>query len=196
MKTIRKSKYTYSDHRRHIIDLIIENKFTSICEVGVDQGQLAKIVLQYALNKGLDLTDYSMVDPWRKYGGKGSGSLKLCKQVTWDTKYKRIHDIYVKNNPSQINFQVHRLTSSEAAPLFKDDSLDLVFIDADHTFEAVCQDIDLWYPKVRDGGILSGDDYGFYRGVKKAVDFKFKEVKGVKLEVKTFHNKRIWSVKK
>ncbi len=37
--------------------------------------------------------------------------------------------------------------------------LDLVFIDGDHSYECVRQDIDSWMPKVRPGGILAGHDY-------------------------------------
>jgi hypothetical protein len=51
-----------------------------------------------------------------------------------------------------------------------------VYIDAQHHYDAVKQDIHLWYPKVKGGGVISGHDYldgklasGLY-GVKKAVD--------------------------
>lgn len=46
-----------------------------------------------------------------------------------------------------------------AVNLFNDDSLDFVYIDANHTYESVVDDINLWYPKVKSGGILAGHDY-------------------------------------
>lgn len=46
----------------------------------------------------------------------------------------------------------------EAAALVQDNSLDFVFIDADHSYEGVKADIELWRPKVRPGGYLSGHD--------------------------------------
>jgi predicted O-methyltransferase YrrM len=46
---------------------------------------------------------------------------------------------------------------------------DLVYIDADHFYEAVQADIRLWTPKVRPGGILAGHDFGVFPGVGKAV---------------------------
>lgn len=60
----------------------------------------------------------------------------------------------------------------EAASSVPDGSLDFVFIDAEHTYEAVLADIAAWRPKLRPGGILSGHDYGHPRfpGVKRAVD--------------------------
>ena len=37
---------------------------------------------------------------------------------------------------------------------------DWLYIDALHTFEAVLSDLRAWWPRLRDGGLLSGDDYG------------------------------------
>ncbi|NTW91009.1 MAG: class I SAM-dependent methyltransferase, partial [Erysipelotrichaceae bacterium] len=60
--------------------------------------------------------------------------------------------------------------SVKSAELFKDESLDFVFIDAGHRYEEVKADIEAWYPKVRKGGIVSGHDYINYQdfGVIKA----------------------------
>lgn len=52
-----------------------------------------------------------------------------------------------------------RMLSEEAAPLFKDGSLDFVYIDANHKREMAAQDIALWWPKVRHGGVLCGHDF-------------------------------------
>lgn len=48
--------------------------------------------------------------------------------------------------------------------------LDFVFIDGDHSYKAVRQDIEQWFPKLCDGGILSGHDYDVWPGVNQAVD--------------------------
>jgi predicted O-methyltransferase YrrM len=62
--------------------------------------------------------------------------------------------------------------SAAAAASFDDESVDLVFIDADHSEEGVRRDIAAWLPKLRLGGILSGHDYGstHHAGVTRAVD--------------------------
>ena len=39
--------------------------------------------------------------------------------------------------------------------------LDVVFLDGDHSYEAVCDDIKLWVPHIKSGGILCGHDYRF-----------------------------------
>jgi hypothetical protein len=53
-------------------------------------------------------------------------------------------------------------------------TLDFVFVDADHSYEGCKQDIEAWYPKLKDGGLLCGHDYERLKypreGVKRAVD--------------------------
>ena len=63
-----------------------------------------------------------------------------------------------------------RMDSVGASRLYTDESLDFVFIDADHAYHAVQADIRAWHPKVKGGGILAGDDYGTKAGVKQAVN--------------------------
>jgi hypothetical protein len=59
--------------------------------------------------------------------------------------------------------------SSESANEFADGSLDFVYIDAEHTFEAVEKDVSSWLPKMKSGGIISGHDYWPGHAVEQAV---------------------------
>ena len=52
-----------------------------------------------------------------------------------------------------------RAESSSAANLFQNQSLDFVYIDANHRYDYVKEDLQLWFPKVRVGGVLAGHDY-------------------------------------
>ena len=52
-----------------------------------------------------------------------------------------------------------RARSVDAAKKYPDKSLDFVFIDGDHKYDAVCEDIRAWLPKVKPGGLLAGHDY-------------------------------------
>ncbi len=51
------------------------------------------------------------------------------------------------------------LPSSEAHKFIKEDSLDFVYIDGNHGYEAIKQDIINWLPKIKDGGFIGGHDY-------------------------------------
>jgi hypothetical protein len=52
-----------------------------------------------------------------------------------------------------------RASSEIASDMFEDNSLDFVYIDANHAYDYVVQDIELWYPKIKEGGYLCGHDY-------------------------------------
>jgi len=54
-----------------------------------------------------------------------------------------------------------RLTSIEASKLYDDESLDFVFIDANHSPEHIEADTNNWYPKVKKGGVFAGHDYDY-----------------------------------
>lgn len=62
--------------------------------------------------------------------------------------------------------------SVDVAKTFEDGSLDFVYIDADHSYEAVKEDYNAWLPKVRKGGVIAGHDYGENDciGVKQFID--------------------------
>lgn len=60
--------------------------------------------------------------------------------------------------------------SVEAAQSFQDGSLDFVFIDANHNYDSIKEDIRAWYPKVRHAGLFSGHDYKGFAGVQQAVN--------------------------
>lgn len=67
---------------------------------------------------------------------------------------------------------VRKETSVEAAKDFPNKLVDGVFLDADHSYEAVKSDIEAWLPKIKDSGFIAGHDIDF-PGVWKAVREKF-----------------------
>jgi predicted O-methyltransferase YrrM len=54
-----------------------------------------------------------------------------------------------------------KATSVRASEMFSDNHLDLVYIDADHAEAPFREDMTVWIPKVKPGGIISGHDFGF-----------------------------------
>ena len=66
-------------------------------------------------------------------------------------------------------------STSEAAKSWTE-PIDYLYVDADHSYEAVLSDLEAWVPHVRLGGVIAGDDYGnrSFPGVKRAWDeFEF-----------------------
>lgn len=140
--------------RDDLLTVFAQAGFTEGAEIGVAEGRFSRQML----SKIPDL-HLRCVDPWRAYGRV---SQRIC-----DERYQ-----HAVGRLTPLGAEIMRLPSAEAAPLVPDGSLDFVFIDADHRFDAVMLDIILWSPKVKVGGIVSGHDYyHFYQsGVVEAVD--------------------------
>lgn len=115
--------------------------------------ELHKIILIYAIDtfEGTSYEPSLMMDP-----DVASGSL---------------YEKYLENiAPVSEYILTIRKSSHLAYKYFSDECIDVLFIDGDHCYDAVKKDIELWYPKVKPGGIISGHDFGDHApGVKQAV---------------------------
>lgn len=137
-------------------------------EIGVQRATFSRHLLEHWGGARL----YS-IDPWRQFDDPDY----IDKANTTDN----IHESHFQLAANRVapfgdRSNLIRKPSAEAAPDFADESLDFVYIDAQHHYEAVMEDLELWYPKVKPGGIISGHDYldgevnGDLFGVKRAVD--------------------------
>lgn len=144
--------------------------FTEGAEIGVSQGYLSE-----AMFKAIPNLHLYCVDAWTPYRGNAwSGSKERN-----DHHYKATLERLKKYNATII-----REMSMDAVKKIKDNSLDFVYIDANHSFDYVMQDLIAWTKKVRPGGIVSGDDYYQFRkaGVIEAVD-AYTKVHGIKFNL-------------
>ncbi len=106
------------------------------------------------------------------------GGLFICID-TWDCQPTVWGDFQWWMNATGLHRYVNTMRgdSAQTGRLFAADTFDLVMIDADHRYEAVKRDIEVWRPKVRPGGVMMGHDYthlhAIHPGVKRAVDQMF-----------------------
>lgn len=92
---------------------------------------------------------------------------KLIKENGQDYIYNKfLHNI---QKTGCNNYNVIRGDSVEVSKKFQDNSIDFIFIDADHTEEAVYNDLKAWYPKVKNNCDIMGHDID-YNPVKRAVE--------------------------
>lgn len=138
-------------------------------EIGVQKGHFSFHILK--LWKGKKL--YS-IDPWKKFSTTEYLDMANIEQTDHDRNFKNTAYLLKKFGERS---QIFRETSEEASKHFTDGSLDFAYLDAQHHYEAIVQDIQTWWPKIKHLGILSGHDYipdGAYAfgkfGVKSAVD--------------------------
>lgn len=134
-------------------------------EVGSWRGRSAAFMAVEILNSGKNIR-FDCVDHWL-------GSIGAKMRDDPDVLSGELYDIFLKNiAPVRDRIQVVRELSYEAPKLYLDESLDFVFIDAGHEYPDVHADIEAWWPKVKPGGVLAGDDF-YGKGVKRAVSEKF-----------------------
>lgn len=113
----------------------------------------------YLCDKAKDVTIY-IVDTWKG----SSDELETHQALATQTD---IYDIFLENMGNR-NFIPIRKTSVEASKDFQDESCDVVYIDMQHTYQAVKEDLKYWYPKVKTGGYIAGHDIDI-ASVNKAV---------------------------
>lgn len=142
-------------------------------EIGVWSGATAKEVLMKR-----PLATHIMIDAW-KVPAKNSlyantpGVVQKKTQGDFENAYQRVVELAKRFRERA---PIMRMYSKEAAKEIENHSLDYVFIDAEHTYEAVKEDIALWRDKVKHGGWLGGHDYDNlpkFPGVRQAVDEAF-----------------------
>lgn len=123
----------------------------AIAEIGVFRGKTSKMLRTLFPEAKLYL-----VDPWELYEEYRQEAAGPISHKAGD--YERAFAQVQRHFGADGKVEILRKTSVEAAPVVPD-GLDLVFIDGNHSYEYVRRDIDLWYPKVRTGGMISGHDY-------------------------------------
>ena len=138
-------------------------------EIGCSNGATYGTIL----SKCKDM-EWHGVDPWvvcpeydKRPNGKG--------RWNHDANYESVKKIAGKHGDRAF---IHRMKSVDAAKEVEDRSIDIVFIDALHTYEGVKDDLESWVPKVKIGGIISGHDYKgmkIHEGVTIAVNERFGE---------------------
>lgn len=89
-----------------------------------------------------------------------------------DPQIDMYRDILNKRLYHLQKIKMHSLVSSEGSKSFNNQSVNVVYVDGDHSYESVKQDIDLWYPKIKLGGFICGHDYSelFHPDVYQAVN--------------------------
>lgn len=158
-------------HSACLVQLLRWCGYRRIAEVGVYAGATAELILSQLADQ-LEL--YLMVDSWTPFGTTeepGCEDRAGCPVgVNWEGLYSRVLVLTDRYRCTT----VLREPSVVAAGLVSDETFDLVFIDADHSYRAVRDDIAAWLPKVTHGGILAGHDYNYeWPGVIRAVDEAF-----------------------
>lgn len=137
--------------RGDLPDLFKKLGFKIGAEVGVLDGEFSEKLCQ--ANSQLKLY---CIDPWERVDGFDGYDNDRLKHAYATAKEKL----------SKYNCTIIKDTSMDAVGDFEDDSLDFVYIDADHSFKAVVMDVCEWMQKVKVGGIIGGHDFRRYSDLR------------------------------
>jgi len=145
------------------------NTSTKMAEIGVWRSKTMVRVLRSC--SGL-ISEYWAIDQWMPIPmSRGTRRERNVTPELWEAQHLHACNLMVQWFPQ---IRVVRADAAVVVGIFPDGYFDLVFLDADHHYDSVRRDIQVWLPKVRKGGILTGHDYTErFVGVRKAVDEYF-----------------------
>ena len=155
-------------------------------EVGVQEGVFSEHILKKW--KGSNLFS---IDAWQNFDA--SEYIDIANR-TDDKQILLYASTTLRLRPFGERSIVWRMTSEQAADAMPDNTLDFCYIDADHRYEAVKQDIELWIPKVKVGGIICGHDYVNDGNIYNTTDKSLIGMFGVQRAVKEFAVRDGWDV--
>lgn len=130
-------------------------KHIKVAEIGVQAG-----VYSESLSNVLQPDELCLIDCWKVLEDQEDPVRNYwAQQYTDQQAQDRCYAIVKEKFANNSNVKVIKEFSKEASQLFPDEYFDLVYIDANHTYQSVSADLELWFPKVKKGGILAGHDY-------------------------------------
>lgn len=119
-------------------------KGRSTCFMGVEIANSGKPIIFYA------------VDHWRGIEGEEG------YEPDPDDQSGQLFEVFQRNIAAVAeHVNVIRSDTAAAAKQFEDASIDFLYIDANHTYDGVLRDLTAWFPKVKTGGTIAGDDWCF-----------------------------------
>lgn len=128
-----------------------------VVEVGVALGRSLSWIADWCIEHGRRDIEVWAIDSW-------AGNAPNGEQQTMSAVAGGHLSLYAKmmmeHDPRAFEFiRPVRATSAQGSRLFEVGTVDLCVIDGDHSYAGCLTDIECWWPKVRGGGWIGGDDH-------------------------------------
>lgn len=166
-----------TERRWVVLSELLKNKPHEVgAEIGIQRG----IMTMKVFNRLPNIKKYYAIDPWLWYP-QYKDTVNERNQKRWSQEVMDDYFREFKENtrPWKNKIKILKMFSKEACNHIQDESLDFCFIDGNHGYEFVKEDILNYHPKVKAGGLLGGHDYGHVKGgVKEAVNEAVNEIFG------------------
>lgn len=138
--------YIPNSNRTDLAKLFAELSYRYGAEIGTGRGTYAG-----TLSRHNPKCRIHCIDPWDTYDGLRDWTDQDVLNEHWIAAKARLGRFP--------EVRIFRKYSMDAVRKYPDNSLDFVYIDANHAFPYIAEDIFYWEKKVRPGGIVSGHDY-------------------------------------
>ena len=131
-------------------------------EVGCFMGKSTSCMAYLIKESGKNI-DFYAIDNWE-------GSEEHQEHYSDKNLWEIFEQNMVKYNLTEYIKPI-KMNSIDASKLFPDESIDFLHLDASHDYENVMKDLKAWFPKIKKGGVISGDDFDIkaWAGVVHAV---------------------------
>jgi hypothetical protein len=144
--------FSYEWLYRHVAELAEDGDI--FVEIGSFKGRSSAFLAVELINSGAKVK-LDLIDTWNGSVEHQQGAECEVKEVVEGTLY----ETFLNNmKPVEGHYNAIRMTSQEAASLYQDESIDFLMIDGAHDFDSVVADIRAYLPKMKKGGIMTGDD--------------------------------------
>lgn len=155
-----------------------------LVEVGVWQGRSICFLAEAALAAGKALR-IDGIDLFRSFRKQKTGYPRALRPIVIKHSWLDIVTTNLRRQGMLDYVNLIQLPSPEAARLYAPASLDFVWIDGSHEFNAVLADLLAWWPKIKPGGTLGGHDYNQPQ-VRRAVAYARQEGTRIEQRGKSF----------
>ena len=143
----------------------------AVAEVGVAEGDFSQQILEHCQPGKLELIDLWAYQDDAEYRRDLNNVADPAQQHRFEAVKARFAAESARGQVA-----VHRSDSVAAAKTFADGSFDFVYIDGNHTYRGVKNDLEAYYPKVKTDGFICGHDFSNH---ESAVELGFEVVGAV-----------------
>lgn len=160
---LRNQRTGLEDLCKYVKNTIGDNTNINIIEIGSYCGASASIIASIFTKSQINC-----VDPWEKYI-EDCSTYDINRQ---ELELKEAEEIFDRTIIAYPNITKNKMSSVNYAKLIPNESINFIYIDGNHQYSSVKQDIEIWLPKIKFGGFLSGHDFS-WPSVQKAIQDTF-----------------------
>jgi hypothetical protein len=168
-------------HREFLINELPKNSIGA--EIGVWKGEFAK-----HLNENVKPKTFYLVDPWEfmsKHPDRWYGGSAAKNQNDMDDIYQNVISMFENDS----NVKILKTYSDNLPEHVGDGELDWIYIDGNHSYEFVLRDLYLSYKLVKEGGLITGDDFANNNDIDRALKTFLNDM-GDKVSLQTIKNRQ------